>query len=210
MRASTPRAVADVLASAIPELRDRLAVEQMRRVWSRLVGVEIAGHARPRRLLGSGELQIVVDNSPWLQELTLRAPDLLVRIAARFPQVRALGFRLGTLPPERSDTGEGQRRRLQPLDPDAAREIDVAVAAIPDAGLRAAARRLLTKARQAPLRGTVALVVATARAAGCATVGGDTAAADVELRERAPVAQGKAAEAYYYYSLGQLHAHLAP
>src|SRR5216110_301820 len=94
MRVGAPRAVADLLVTAVPELRERLAEHHVRRVWSTLVGADVARRAKPQGLV-EGCLTVIVDNSPWLHELTLRADELTARLRARFPAVRALRFTLG-------------------------------------------------------------------------------------------------------------------
>ncbi|MGH7392628.1 MAG: DUF721 domain-containing protein, partial [Candidatus Rokuibacteriota bacterium] len=81
----------------MPELRERLVEEAIRRGWTAVVGPDAARRARPQRL-ANGCLEVVVDNSPWLAELTLRAPDLTARLAARFDGVRTLRFVVGTVP----------------------------------------------------------------------------------------------------------------
>src|SRR3989442_10264334 len=96
MRVGAPRAVADLLVTAVPELRERLAEHHVRRVWSTLLGADVARRAKPLALV-DGCLTVVVDNSPWLHELTLRADQLTARLRARFPAVRALPFTLGPL-----------------------------------------------------------------------------------------------------------------
>src|SRR2546427_6839285 len=88
MRVGAPRAVADLLVTAVPELRERLAEHHVRRVWSTLVGADVARRAKPQGLV-EGCLTVIVDNSPWLHELTLRADELTARLRARFPAVRA-------------------------------------------------------------------------------------------------------------------------
>src|SRR5439155_1143299 len=95
MRVGAPRAVADLLVTAVPELRERLAEHHVRRVWSTLVGADVARRAKPQGLV-EGCLTVIVDNSPWLHELTLRADELTARLRARFPALRALRFTLGT------------------------------------------------------------------------------------------------------------------
>src|SRR5206468_4292946 len=80
----------------VPELRERLAEHHVRRVWSTLVGADVARRAKPQGLV-EGCLTVIVDNSPWLHKLTLRADELTARLCARFPAVRALRFTLGTL-----------------------------------------------------------------------------------------------------------------
>src|SRR5205809_1452668 len=94
MRVGAPRAVADLLVSAVPELRTRLAEHHIRRAWTALVGADVARRAQPQALV-NGCLTIVVDNSPWLHELNLRAADLTERLRAAYPAVQTLRFSLG-------------------------------------------------------------------------------------------------------------------
>src|SRR5205823_11323297 len=94
MRVGAPRPVADLLVSAIPQLGDRLVEHHIRRTWSALVGADVARRAQPQALV-NGCLSIVVDNSPWLHELTLRGLDLTARLRAEFPAVQTLRFSLG-------------------------------------------------------------------------------------------------------------------
>jgi len=150
MRVGAPRAVADLLVTAVPELRERLAEHHVRRVWSTLLGADVARRAKPQALV-DGCLTVVVDNSPWLHELTLRADELTARLRARFPAVRALRFTLGTL--EEAGPQAAPRRRPRsstPLGATDLRAIDEAISPISDPALAAAARRLLTKAWRFP------------------------------------------------------------
>ena len=73
MKSRAPRAVGELLVSALPQLEERLLVQRMRRAWGALVGDDLARRAQPQALV-KGCLTIVVDNSPWLHELTLRTP----------------------------------------------------------------------------------------------------------------------------------------
>jgi hypothetical protein len=150
-----PRAVSELLVNAVPELRDRLVEVRIRGAWNGLVGPDAARRARPQSL-NNGCLHVVVDNSAWLQELTLRAGELTTRIAARFETIRTLRFTLGRLdgPAETSPSSKPPSSRT--LDADDVREIDETVAPIRDPDVRAAARRLLGTARRfAPPRGAV-------------------------------------------------------
>src|SRR5213594_4618396 len=110
MRVGAPRAVADLLVTAVPELRERLAEHHVRRVWSTLVGADVARRAKPQALV-EGCLTVIVDNSPWLHELTQRADELTARLRARFPAVRALRFTLGTLEEAGSPAASPRRRQ---------------------------------------------------------------------------------------------------
>src|SRR5206468_11503618 len=52
MRVGAPRAVADLLVTAVPELRDRLAEHHVRRAWTALVGADEGGPRAPDVVLG--------------------------------------------------------------------------------------------------------------------------------------------------------------
>ena len=149
MKQGTPRAVADVLISAVPQLSDRLPEYHLRRAWAALVGPDMARRTRPQSLT-NGCLHVVVDNSPWLHELTLRAAELTARLSAESPAVRSLRFTLGTLETEPRSRPERRERRATALSDDDRRDIDEAASAISDPALAAVARRLLTTARRFP------------------------------------------------------------
>jgi hypothetical protein len=150
MKSGPPRAVGELLVGALPQLADRLLVQRMRRTWSALVGAEVARRAQPQALV-NGCLSIVVDNSPWLHELTLRAPDLTTRLRAQFPAVQTLRFSLGAAAAEEAAAEARPAARHRPrLTDDDTRAIDAAAAAISDPTLAASARRLLTRAWPPP------------------------------------------------------------
>jgi hypothetical protein len=148
MRSGTPRPVADVLAAAVPQIADRLPEYRIRKAWSALVGPDVARRTRPQSL-ANGCLHVIVDNSPWLHELTLRATELTERLHARVDAVRSLRLTLGTFEAEPSPPAERRERRTTTLDDEDRRDIEAATSAISDPALADAARRLLTKARRA-------------------------------------------------------------
>jgi hypothetical protein len=149
MKHGTPRAIADVLISAVPQLSDRLPEYHIRRAWAALVGPDMARRTRPQSLT-NGCLHVIVDNSPWLHELTLRVAELTARLAAETPAVRSLRFTLGTLETEPRSRPERRERRTTALTDDDRRDIDEAASAISDPALADVARRLLTTARRFP------------------------------------------------------------
>jgi len=149
MKRGTPRVVADVLISAIPQLSERLPEYHIRKTWAALVGPEMARRTRPQSL-SNGCLHVVVDNSPWLHELTLRTTELTERLGAQAPVVRSLRFTLGTLETEPRSRPERRERRATALTDDDRRDIDEAASAISDPALADVARRLLTTARRFP------------------------------------------------------------
>lgn len=153
MNRRAPRAVGELLVTAVPQLEDRLLVQRLRRTWASLVGAEMARRAQPQALV-NGCLQIVVDNSPWLHELTLRAPDLAARLGAEHPAVRSVRFSLGPSPAEEPTPAARPAPRPSRLTDDDRRAIDAAAAAISDPALAATARRLLVRAWPPSARGT--------------------------------------------------------
>jgi len=153
MKSGPPRAVGELLVGALPQLEDRLLVQRMRRTWGAVAGADIARRAQPQALV-NGCLTIVVDNSPWLHELTLRAADLTARLHAAFPAVHSLRFSLGAAAAEEAAAEARPAPRRPRLSEDDTRAIDAAAAAISDPALAASARRLLARAwPPAPARG---------------------------------------------------------
>jgi len=153
MKSRAPRAVGELLVSALPQLEERLLVQRMRRAWGALVGDDLARRAQPQALV-KGCLTIVVDNSPWLHELTLRTPELTARLHAQFPTVQSLRFSLGAAAAEEAAPERRPAARRERLSAEDTRAIDAAAAAISDPALAAGARRLLARAwPPAPTRG---------------------------------------------------------
>jgi len=150
MKGGAPRRVGELLVSAMPQLQDRLLVQKLRAEWPALVGHEVARRTQPQALT-NGCLQVTVDNSPWLHEMTLRAPDVAARVGAQFPAVRSIRFSLG-LPPAEEPPPAARPAPVTLVDDDR-RAIDAAAAAISDRDLAASARRLLTRAWSVPARG---------------------------------------------------------
>src|SRR5882672_7894724 len=192
----SPRAVADLILSAVPDLRDRLLEHRIRRAWTEVVGADAARRAQPRSFT-EGCLTVAVDNSPWLHELTLRGEELTRRLSERFGAVRSLRFVAGQIEP--APTVRAGVERPAPLEAGARREIDQAASAIPDPSLAAAARRLLTKAWP----GLSAFLVATVLA-GCAIAAGPGFTGDDQIPRRSAAADPQA-DAYYAYSVAQMH-----
>jgi hypothetical protein len=150
MKGGAPRRVGELLVSALPQLQDRLLVQQLRAEWPALVGHEVARRTQPQAL-ANGCLQVTVDNSPWLHEMTLRTPDVTARVSVEFPVVRSIRFCLG--PPPAEDPPPAARPAPVRLVEEDRRAIDAAAAAISDQDLAASARRLLTRAWSVPARG---------------------------------------------------------
>ena len=132
----SPVRVGNLLTAAVPALAERLLEQAIRREWTQTAGPEAARRTRPGALR-QGTLEVSVDNSPWLQELTLRSAAIVAALSKR----AALPAREGTPPP---------RRRLNAEE---TRLVDAAAARLPDPALASSLKRLLTKdllARGAP------------------------------------------------------------
>src|SRR5260370_1400675 len=177
-RSPSPVRVGDVLVAARPDLQEGLLAERIRLGWRGAVGADLSRRSRPGELK-AGTLTIMVDNSPWLQELSMRSAEVLSAVRARFgPSVTALRLSLAGPAP----SPERPARRATPptgssrLDPDETALVESALAPVQDADLASTVRRLMSKdliARRP--RGLVALAlggtVLAAALAGCPSGG---------------------------------------
>ena len=119
--------------------------EEIRRRWAETAGPEIARRSRPGELR-AGVLTVVVDNSLWREELTLRSTQILNALTARHGSaVTSLRCALGTLPTPRQAVGHRRPPPAEPLSADEERTVDGLVAPVTDPVLAASVRRLITK-----------------------------------------------------------------
>jgi hypothetical protein len=130
----------------MPQLVERLAEVHVRQAWAAVVGGDVARRARPGRL-AEGCLTVVVDNSPWLHELTLREQEILGMIQRRWPAVKSLRLSVGPLPSAADEVAANVAPRRAHLSDRDRREIEEATAGIADAALATAVRRVLARAR---------------------------------------------------------------
>ncbi len=93
---------------------------------------------------------MVVDNSPWLHELTLRAPEIVVTLAREFgpATVRSLKVTLGRLESEALPPVRPPVEPARPVTERERRAIEDVVAPITDPALADSLRRLLVKSRR--------------------------------------------------------------
>jgi len=148
MKTPAPRAVGELLSSALPQISERLLELHIRRAWTSIVGRDGARRTHPDGV-NAGTLRVVVDNSPWLHELTLREAELTAKVRAQFPNVRALRLTLGPRSTETSTTVAPPPRPVS-LTADDHADIEAATAAIADSNLAEVARRLMVTARRFP------------------------------------------------------------
>ncbi|HLC40661.1 MAG TPA: DUF721 domain-containing protein [Methylomirabilota bacterium] len=145
---SNPTRVGELLETALPRLREPLATSRLQRHWRVLVGQEIARRAQPTTLT-DGILQVAVDNSPWLQELSLREAEVLHRIQSAVGPglIRGLRFVLQAREDGYATPREGRRSsRRAPLTPVERASVKEMVSDLDDATLATTLERLLTKA----------------------------------------------------------------
>ncbi|HEV8437401.1 MAG TPA: DUF721 domain-containing protein [Methylomirabilota bacterium] len=143
---STPVRVRDVLVAAVPELRERMLEDAIRKDWRRVVGAEFARHSQPSGLR-TGALDVTVDNSPLLHEMTLRSGELLAALQARHgPTLTSMRFMLGRVAPA---AAAATPRRPPPVPPRLGAEeshlVEALTATVADPALADSLRRLLTK-----------------------------------------------------------------
>jgi len=151
-----PVRVGNLLTAAVPALAERMLEETIRREWAQTAGPEAARRSRPGALR-QGALEVSVDNSPWLQELTLRSAAIVAAlrkrhgsavIAVRFALGSGRGDADGAARPARARTEAPQRRLTVPerrLTVEEARIVDAAAGQVSDPALASSLKRLLTK-----------------------------------------------------------------
>jgi hypothetical protein len=144
-----PVRVGNLLTAAVPALAERMLEEAIRREWAQTAGPEAARRSRPGALR-QGTLEVSVDNSPWLQELTLRSAAIVAALRKRHGSaVIAVRFALGS---GRGDAdvaaGSARARTAAPqrrLTVEEARLVDAAAGQVADPELASSLKRLLTK-----------------------------------------------------------------
>jgi hypothetical protein len=143
-----PVRVGNLLTQAIPALAERLLEEAIRREWGQIAGPDAARRSRPLALR-QGILDISVDNSPWLQELTLRSAAITATLQERHgSRVHGVRFVLATKTP---GAAAAEPRHPKPsvssrqLSAEEARQVDDAARRLVDHGFATSFTRLLTK-----------------------------------------------------------------
>jgi hypothetical protein len=144
--ASLPTPVGSLLTAVLPGLGERLLETRIRREWEDVMGAEIARRSEPREL-SDGGLHVIVDNSPWLQELTLREPELRCRLADRYgaDAIRSLRFSLGSVSHERAAPAQRSPAEVGELTEAEEEQVKKATAQLTDPALAALVRRVLVK-----------------------------------------------------------------
>jgi hypothetical protein len=144
-RLERPIRVRELLAAAVPGLRDRLVEVAIRQDWAAIAGRELARRSRPAELR-TGTLAVTVDTSPCLHEMTLRSGQLLAGLQARHgTAIRALRFALGTVPAAPQPAASRRSRAGEVLSPEESASVEQLAAPIADPALAASVRRVISK-----------------------------------------------------------------
>ena len=80
-------------------LAERLRESTLTEAWLEMVGPTIAAHSHPRKIY-RGALQITVDHSAWLHQITMvHKKNILHAVQTRFPhlQIKDLALRVGPI-----------------------------------------------------------------------------------------------------------------
>ena len=98
--AGRPKKIVDVLAELVTKrgYARCQANEQLEAVWRKASGERLAGWSRPLGVRG-GSLDVMVDNSAVMQELTFQRHKILGEIQRQLPdaRIRKIKFRVGQL-----------------------------------------------------------------------------------------------------------------
>ena len=114
-------------------------------VWEKVVGPQIAGHARPLRLR-EGVLEVRVDQPIWMQQLRLMAPEILQKLNRALGEelIRELYWRRGTLKQaEQSEPPTPPAKPLPKLNSAEAQKVAETTASLSDEELQASLKSLL-------------------------------------------------------------------
>jgi hypothetical protein len=149
---SRPTPVGEVLASVLKDrgLEGGLSLPGLISDWTGAVGPGVAAHAYPEMLKG-GVLTVIVDSSPWMNQLSLLRFDIIKKVNASIGEeaVSDLRFRIGA--PDKSGAPKAKAAPFVPkrrsVTETERAEIEDAVEQIPDPALRASARRLMLRAK---------------------------------------------------------------
>ncbi len=142
---SRPIRVGEVLAAAVPGLREHMLEGMIQSTWALTVGGDLARRSRPGALR-LGVLTVTADNSPWLCEMTLRSDELLAAIRARHgAAVTSLRFSLGEAPVPPPPVTRSRHSPAARLSTEEERSVETIASSVADPALAASLRRLMSK-----------------------------------------------------------------
>jgi hypothetical protein len=150
-----PVKMADAVSQTLERLglQGRVRQHDIWRIWSVVVGEQIARHAQPHSM-SHGRLIIHVTDSVWLYQLSMMRHQLMAALNERNQpgQVREMILRVGEVAamPVNPPPGRSQTKPLGTADPKRLAEIENALAPLGEAPFRDALRRLWLRASAEP------------------------------------------------------------
>ena len=146
-----PVTMAEAISAALQRLglEGRFRQHDLWRVWSAIVGPQIARHAQPHSFR-QGRLVVHVTDPIWLHHLSMMRHKLAAALNEKLApaEIREMILRVGEVP----ETLAGPSPRTTPVeptqgvDPTRVSEIDASLALLGDAPFRDALRRLWLRA----------------------------------------------------------------
>jgi hypothetical protein len=142
-----PVRIADAVAATLHRLglEGRIRQNDIWRVWSLVVGPEIARHAQPHAIW-HGRLVVHVTDSVWLHHLSMMRHRLVPALNEKLApaEVRELVLRVGEVPtvPAGPSPKTTPPEPTQGIPPSRLAEIDETLASVGDAPFRDALRRI--------------------------------------------------------------------
>lgn len=117
------------------------------RVWSEVVGEEVARRSQPG-LLRNGRLEVTVTDAVWIQQLTMLKPKILSGLESRVGSgiIRDIFFTLGTPASSAPERQRPTRRRSRRITPQMQEEVESILRPIQDQECREILGRILTQA----------------------------------------------------------------
>jgi predicted nucleic acid-binding Zn ribbon protein len=151
-----PVKISEALSAAFRRLglEERLRQHEIWRVWSAVVGSQIAQHAQPHAIW-QGRLIVHVTDPVWLHHLSMMRHRLIPALNEKLQVsvVREMILRVGEIPAllPAASSGSPRTQHLPPIDPIEEERVQALLAPLGDAPFCEALRRLLLRAsRRSP------------------------------------------------------------
>jgi len=116
------------------------------RVWSHVVGEEVARRSHPG-LLRNGRLQVTVSDAVWLQQLTMLKPAILASLESHLGSraVRDIFFTVGTCPNAAARPEPASQGHSDPPSPELEERLTQVLEPVRDSECREVLARILRK-----------------------------------------------------------------
>lgn len=144
---ATTRTIVKALFSDMG-IAPRIEQHQVWFIWDKVVGAQIATHARPASIRNN-VLEVRVDHAVWMQQLQLMKPQILAKINRELNCTPIESMYLRRKSPEAPLRRAPEPELVLPeLSAMETRKVEQMVSAIKDAGVRSAMFQLLSKQKR--------------------------------------------------------------